>query len=616
MITDILQSIATVAQKIYEEVQRAKANQAQCQLLKTRIDVIVKATKDLEKVPNADHYRPGLVALKSCLDEALKFIQEFSKDTGWFKKVLKAGTAEAQFKQINENLHKTIEQLNLGLIAQQILNREQDIKAQKIDFEGMQKQQDIIAKLNQEAINALQKLKFDQTHQNEIVLKQLASMRAKLTGTAVKLEIEAHLLVPYHELMFNEMIGEGGFGKVYLGQWNEQTVAIKSVDGITQAEHEQFVREVQIMSRLHSPHIVQLYGACLEAESHCLVMEHMTQGSLHQVLGEKTLTPKQQKAYAISIAKGLFYLHSKGIVHCDLKSANILISAHHEAKLTDFGISKTATQSIKATAEKSQAIAWQAPECLQKHPKFTMESDIYAFGMIVWEMVTGKRPFASLDKKGICDAVLSGKGETLPKEMPEFYQKLISSCWHSDPHKRPNLKTLITQLENYNPASAEEDFEQGRKHEAAKAYQEAFACYKKAVAQNHLKAHTNLGFMYLNGLGTDKNLPQALDCFTTAAKGGHVRAMMNLATMCQYGQGVAVDLSQALEWYNKAASLGDEKAKTLSLKLQNNFQTNPMPKGVLFQKAQAESAAAPAQGAVLKPVKDTAVKPAIQKAAH
>jgi hypothetical protein len=196
MITDILGSIATVAQAIYAEVARAKANQAQCKLLEERITIIVKAVKDLEKIKNADHYRPGLVALETCLKDALKFITEYSKDKSWFKKVLKAGSAEEQFKKITEQLQKCIEQLNLGLIAQQVINHEQDVKAQAADVQFIHKQQEVILKLNLEANRALQNLKFEQDKQNVVFLNQLASMRQQLVGKRKdNMDIEAHLVV-------------------------------------------------------------------------------------------------------------------------------------------------------------------------------------------------------------------------------------------------------------------------------------------------------------------------------------------------------------------------------------------------------------------------------------
>lgn len=578
MITEVLGTIATIAQKIYAQVKLAEANQAQFAVLKNRVDIIVKAIKDLDKQENADRYKPGLLALKSCLDDVLKFTGEFAKNKAWYQKLLKAGTAEEQFKKINEQLQKSIEQLNLGMIAQQIIDHEKDNKARELDAAFIKNNEEKILKLNQKAIDEMQRMKAQNLEHNAILVKQLASMRAQLNGQHKKEEIELHLRVPYYELMFDETIGEGSFGKVYQGKWCEQAVAIKTIDGLlSAADREQFVREVQIMARLRSAHIVQLYGASLEPERLCLVMEHMEQGSLYTVLGKAPLTPEQQKPVALEIAKGLAYLHSRGMVHCDLKSANILLNAKGEAKIADFGLSKASTKSIKVCTEKSQAIEWQAPECLQKNPKFTPESDIFAYGMILWEIVTGQRPFEQIKTnrtKAILDLILAGKRESIPANTPPIYKQIIEACWNREQHKRLALKTIIAKLEAYNPNVGPEDYyNRGIEFEKNKKFSEAFTNYKKAVDLRHIKAHTNLGFCYLQGQGVKKDPALAIHYLTIGAEKGHLRAMNNLAAIYKHGQGVPQNNETALMWYKRAAELGDLKAKAESVKLLTNMQT-------------------------------------------
>lgn len=655
MITDVLSTLVTVAQKIYEQVQLAKANQSQCQLLQTRIQIVIAAVKGLEKIPKADQYRPGLLELNKSLQEALKLVTKFTEEKSWFKKVLKAGISEGEFKAVNEKLQKCMENLNLGLAAQQIVSRDQDAKAQKEDFENIQKKLDTILRLNQEANKALQKLQFDQGENQAILLRQFASMKARLTDKASKPLIDKHLQIPYYQLRFNQAIGKGAFGNVYVGQFRKQNVAIKSIESsLSKEDQEQFVRELQIMNRLHSPHIVQLYGACLEPERLCLVMEYMEQGSLYAVLGKSPLDPSQQKGIALSIAKGLCYLHSQSMVHCDLKSANVLLNAKGEAKIADFGLSKASTQSIKGISLTSQAIEWQAPECLSTHPKFTPESDIYAFGVILYEIVTGKRPFAEIQKqntKEIIKKVLAGQRDPIPANVAPLYRELIQGCWQTNPRQRPSLETIIEKLEAFTPdlvatikinrpapsgakpevgaiepladkkqkadrnpsanvnvnanananasanataspspmlslfkavdvdkdsnkTNAEDEYQKGMRFEKAKQYDEAFKAYSTAVKLGHIKAHTNLGFFHLQGWGgAIKDAKKAFEYFSISANKGHPRAMINLAALYQYGQGVTKDLTKAVGWYDKAAALGDENAKTASIKLQSNLQT-------------------------------------------
>lgn len=597
MITDLLQSIATVGQAIYQKVQQVKGNQAQCQVLKERVRTILQLINGLDKVQNADQYKPGLIALEDCLKEALNFIVQFTKDKSWFKQAFKANSIKEKVEKINEDLQKAMDLLNLGMNAKQIIDHEADVKAQREDIAQFIKQQDLlIKKVNDVGLQNIQETKQKQDEM-ALLLKQFASLKRNQQNQAKeKSVIEPHLMLSFNEFEFGEKIGCGSFGTIYLGNYCDQTVAIKTVENtLSDEDYKQFVREVQIMSRLRSPHIVQLYGACLEPENLCLSMEYMDKGSLNKVLTQSPLTLQKQKEYALSIAKGLSYLHKHNIVHCDLKSSNILINSKGEVKITDFGLSKTNMKSIRVIHEKSQAIEWQAPECLKLQAKFTSASDVYAFGMILWELTTGKKPFAQFTQedreKVIIEAILAGKRETIPSNISPIFQDLIKSCWEQDPFKRPALKSIIAKLESIeHEQSVKKDkieeqnidtnkiYEQGIQYENDKKYAESFEAYKRASELGHIKAQTNLGFCYLKGQGTSIDLNKAFQCLENSSKQGHARAMVNLALMYKHGRGVEKDITKAREWYGKAAALGDPTAIAENMKLQGNAQVVPMQK--------------------------------------
>jgi serine/threonine protein kinase len=299
-------------------------------------------------------------------------------------------------------------------------------------------------------------------------------------------------------------------------------------------------------------------------------MEYMAQGSLYEVLAKTTFSPEQQKQMALSIAKGLGYLHRQGILHRDLKSANILLDASGQAKLADFGLSKSEMRSIQTIQERSQAIAWQAPECLQRASQYTEASDIYSFGMILWEIVTQKRPYAGKDTGTIVKSVLSGQRESV-KDFPEVYRSLIEGCWQPNPDQRPAIKAIIATLEAYESQkklSAETLYDRGTEFEKVGKHPEAYADYADAAAMGHVKANTNAGFLALTGKGTAQNKSEAYERFLQSAQKGHARAMMNLARMLEKGDGVTQNPVQALTWYTRAANLGDEQGKTKSQSLQ------------------------------------------------
>jgi serine/threonine protein kinase len=582
-ITDILHSIYAVTKLIYDQVQQVKANQAQCQRLYERVTIVTQAIKQLETVKDAEHYRSGLFALQKCLQNCLALVQTFVQKEGWFKHVLKAGMDKERFESVNAELQTAIAQLDLGLNAQQIINREHDKVDQAKDNAAIQAQQDTIIKLNQEELKKIQELHLHQDELHMILMQQLTSMREQIKVLNVaqplaKPPIDPKLVVPYFDIVFEQKIAQGFLGKIYRGRWCEQTVAIKTLEGeLSSADAQQFIREVNIMGRLHNPNIVQLYGASLEASRACLVMEYMEQGSLWQLLRQTALNPEQQRQIALDIAKGLYYLHSKQILHRGLKSANVLISQYGQAKLSDFGLAKTQYSSIQTIKTQSQAVAWLAPETLDCGD-YTEASDIYSFGMVVWEVVTGKPPYAGKKEADIISHVVDkGQREHLPAEVPDIYKKLIQQCWQAEPCQRPILTDILRQLEAYQPRpgspSGEACYQQGLANEQKKAYVAAYQDYRHSACKGYIKAYANLGFFYLKGLGgapLDKS--EAFRNFMKGAESGHARAMANVATMLEHGDGVAKDLNQALYWYEQAAAQGDAKANVKAQSLRTLLQ--------------------------------------------
>lgn len=590
MITDTLKSIYYIADAIYAQVKQAKANQSQCATLAERIAVVVAAVKKLDGVKNGDQYLPGLHALENCLNECNFFIQQFVQEKSWFKQVLKAGTAKERFTELNEKLDKGIRNLNLGLSAQSIIDRAKDKADQEADAAYLRKSIETIIKLSQEHTQQLQQIEVKIDEHSAIQAQQYASIRGHLVALIDakhekdKPPIDPHLTIPIHEMVFPiKKIGEGSLGKIFLGEWHEQEVAIKVLEGGYKAEAlAQLIREIKIMGRLRHKHVVQLYGACINTEYPCLVMEYMEKGSLDKTLREQKLTVQQKKQFAFEIAKGLYYLHNRGITHRDLRSANILLNKHDEAKITDFGISKGKTASLVAIKESSRNIAWQAPECLKRMDAASTQSDIYSFGVVLWEICTGKTPFAGVEEGHILKLICEGKRETIPAEIPEVFRLIIQDCWKPNPLERPSMFDIIRKLKAYAPEtelSAEELYQQGMKLESSAKYAEARDHYEKSAAKGYYKAETNLGFFFLKGLGGLKqDKKEAYGRFFKAAQHGHARAMHNMASLLERGEGVTQSLPDALKWYEKAASAGDKQA---SIKLEKLRSMPSSPTGAL-----------------------------------
>lgn len=569
-----LQSIYTLTKLIYDQVQLVKINQEQCKRLKERIQIIEQSVHNLDEIKNKSQYEKGLNDLLAKLQRCLTFMKQLS-DVGAFKAFFKADNYNQEFVNLNAELQTSIQQLNFGLVVQQVFNREKDKQDQQADLEFIkQNHKEIIGEV-QKANAALGELDLELKENHDIVMHQFESMKALLMGlnrSAEKPLINPDYVVRYFELVFDKKLGSGAFGQIYLGRWREQALVIKSIEGdFSEEDRAQFIREVKIMSQCRDRNVTQFYGASLEPKGRaCILMEHMERGSLYQVL-EKPLPPPLQKQMALEIARGLQYLHAREILHRDLKSANILVNADYHAKLSDFGLSHTRAISVKTTQRRSKATGWLAPECFTRGGVYTEQSDIYSYGVILWELVSGKRPYAGIVDAEIPKHTLQGQRDTLD-DIAEPYASLIKSCWAIDPTKRPSLIHIIQTLEKYSLRSEspgpEEHYYRGLEFEQLKDYTHAFESYTKALEKGHVKAGTNMGLFFLLGKLEEPNKPKAHQYFLEAANKGHPRAMTNLAIMLKRGDGVTQDKPKALFWFRKAKESGDKQAAAEVLKLE------------------------------------------------
>ncbi|KAM3350126.1 hypothetical protein ACQJBY_022742 [Aegilops geniculata] len=203
------------------------------------------------------------------------------------------------------------------------------------------------------------------------------------------------------------VIGEGGFGKVYMGALGDgRRVAVKQLKvGGGQGEKE-FRAEVDIISRIHHRHLVTLVGYCVTENHRLLVYEFVSNGTLeHHLHGEGLPVmdwPKRMKI-AIGSARGLTYLHEDchpRIIHRDIKSANILLDNAFEAKVADFGLAKLTNDSMTHVSTRVMGtFGYMAPEYASSG-KLTERSDVFSFGVVLLELITGRKPVDSSQPLG------------------------------------------------------------------------------------------------------------------------------------------------------------------------------------------------------------------------
>ncbi|HEY9250537.1 MAG TPA: protein kinase, partial [Rariglobus sp.] len=262
-------------------------------------------------------------------------------------------------------------------------------------------------------------------------------------------------MIDPQQIEMGEQIGMGAYGIVHRGRWRGVDVAVKRFVQQKQDESQRmdFRAEVAVLSEARHPNVVLFIGACMRAPDVCIVTEWVRGGNLRDLLARPSakVTWRAKLGIVRGIALGLDYLHStvpEAIMHRDLKPSNVLVSPGDTegtwtAKLADFGLSRTKRE--MATMTRCGTPAWTAPEII-KGQDYSEKADIYALGIVMWEVLTRRRPYADANFMSISLDVLDGKRPEVPPGCPDAYASLMTACWHRKPHKRPTAADVAAAL--------------------------------------------------------------------------------------------------------------------------------------------------------------------------
>ncbi|KAF1791332.1 Protein kinase-like domain [Phytophthora cactorum] len=225
-------------------------------------------------------------------------------------------------------------------------------------------------------------------------------------------------------------LADGSFGAVYLGKWFNTDVVVK-----------QFFHEVNLWASLNHDNLIKLYGACHEGQPF-FVCERADEGTLVKYSEERRQFPTWRAIW--EAAKGLEYLHERGIVHGDLKGNNILV-CDGTAKLADFGLSAFAKAGNSGGV--IGAFRWKAPECLAGSGP-TLASDIYSFAMCIIEVISGGLPWGKTmqDSAVVSNVLHKRKMPQRPKGFTDDQWDLVTRMCTFDPQSRPNATALVHLL--------------------------------------------------------------------------------------------------------------------------------------------------------------------------
>ncbi|CAL5219257.1 g1053 [Coccomyxa viridis] len=267
--------------------------------------------------------------------------------------------------------------------------------------------------------------------------------------------------IDWRDVVLETKIGAGAFGNVYKATWKGRAVAVKVMlasHGEHAGELESFRQEVQVLSGLQHERIICLLGACLAPPHICIVEELANAGSLFNHLHGAKPGPTRGMPYAqllqvaLDVADALRYLHHHSypqILHRDLKSSNVLLSGNGRAKVCDFGIAKFKDRTFVSTKHASAGTpAYMAPEMFEGK-RISEKIDVFSFGILLWEMLTGQLPWGELSSpmQVIYVVGVLKKRLSVPRHSPQVLRTLIPACWQDDPDLRPTFQTVFPLLQ-------------------------------------------------------------------------------------------------------------------------------------------------------------------------
>ena len=293
-------------------------------------------------------------------------------------------------------------------------------------------------------------------------------------------------LIPFQKLYIEgPPVGEGSFGRVFKGSYNGQDVAVKVLLEAASVNHQQdqatlrsaaianplldkLRQEASFMIGMNHPHIIRLIVVCSVPPA--IITEYCSNGSVYDILSRgkqdpqgtagSSLTSARRLGFALDAAEGLAFLHGQGapIIHRNLKSNNLLVDEEYQVKVCDFNLSKI----MDGDSARSSSIAAMNPRWLTNEilggAKPDQSADIFAFGVILWEILTWEMPWAAQNPWTIVSAVMSGQRLSIPPvdHLPgpdnarftgiEEYVALVQRCWDQDKGARPQFNEICADL--------------------------------------------------------------------------------------------------------------------------------------------------------------------------
>ncbi|CAJ1960455.1 unnamed protein product [Sphenostylis stenocarpa] len=269
-------------------------------------------------------------------------------------------------------------------------------------------------------------------------------------------EIEKWLLNS-DSLEFAEQVGPNSYKGMYMGK----KIGIEKLRGCEKGNSYEFELRKDLLALMTCGHrnIMQFCGVCVDDNyGLCVLTKLVEGGSVHDLMiKNKKLPIKDILRIAVDVAEGMQFMNDHGVAYRDLNTQRILLDKHGNACLGDMGI-VTACKSVReATDYETDGYRWLAPEIIAGDPESVTEtwmSNVYSFGMIIWEMVTGEAAYSAYSPVQAAVGIAAcGLRPEIPKDCPQTLKSLMTKCWNNTPSKRPNFSEILAILlrqNNYN----------------------------------------------------------------------------------------------------------------------------------------------------------------------
>ena len=482
MSCDILIKTTEVLSQLLLSIQNAVVYKSSLNYLKSNVESFVNAIQSLKNKDITQMESQALQKFNNTANHFLTMIPHFGQK--WINAVLNWPVHHV-FNSIKNFMKRMIQVCNQLSIAESILKYD----TLKFFAKGVTDMQYIQLALNSIRDSAI-------SCRNSVDIQQLISLRLNSINNfftenkvphlkelnlnkAIPINEVKHrmdkelatfnsLNIPLDDLKVTNKIGAGGFGTVFMATRlsTGELLAVKEVrsDKLSMSVWASLYSEVATMVPLKHPFVLELVGVHIK-EPYRIITRFCSGKSLfdrlHKSYGEH-LSSFQLTKIAYQVAEGMAFLHSKGIVHRDLKSMNILLDENNDAKIADFGLAGI-LQHNKELVGGVGTPNYSAPEILERK-RYGPKIDVYSYGVILWEMAMQQIPFRDKTFNAIYDQVVNKNWRlAFTRPIPENLKSLITKCWSANPNDRPDFSEIVDlfqkgkiNFESSSPLSEEE----------------------------------------------------------------------------------------------------------------------------------------------------------------